>query len=228
MSPTSPISQNLGFLTVVDQPRLGLIGGYLVLNPAGRPLEFHCTTPVKPNRTQEILYGDSLEPYLYGERIAQTLISRSKIAVEFVLTNTASVLVVQDLVETPVLYVFDPRKDEQKAVESEEVTEESAEAKIEISEQLNESLKSFGIENSNLQTFSADGGESLRIPDVPGLDLQRWKRAHVGNRHVALPQNEEEQWNRGVEEIKRISLTIDLAEPFTRLRLAIDEAQRAA
>ena len=45
----------LGFLTVVEHPQYGLFGGYLVLNLAGRPLEFHCTAPIKPNRAQEIL-----------------------------------------------------------------------------------------------------------------------------------------------------------------------------
>ena len=54
----------LGFLTVVEHAELGLLGGYLLLNAAGRPLEFHCTAPVKPNRAQEILYGPTLRPYL--------------------------------------------------------------------------------------------------------------------------------------------------------------------
>ena len=36
-----------GFLTVLSSDEQGLIGGYLVLNQAGRPLEFHCTAPVK-------------------------------------------------------------------------------------------------------------------------------------------------------------------------------------
>ena len=52
----------------------GLFGGYLVLNLLGRPLEFHCTAPVRPNRAQEILYGPTLDPYLCGERIGQTLV----------------------------------------------------------------------------------------------------------------------------------------------------------
>ena len=64
----------LGFLTVLDHPQHGLMGGYLVLNAAGRPLEFHCTAPVKPNRAQQILYGPTLEPFLYGEQIGQALI----------------------------------------------------------------------------------------------------------------------------------------------------------
>ncbi|MBL9124077.1 MAG: hypothetical protein JNG90_10630, partial [Planctomycetaceae bacterium] len=52
--PQSPPA--LGFLTVVEHEQLGLIGGYLLLNLSGRPLEFHCTAPLKPNRAQQILY----------------------------------------------------------------------------------------------------------------------------------------------------------------------------
>ena len=49
----------------------------VLLNAAGRPLEFHCTAPIKPNRAQEILYGPTLESFLYGEQIGQTLIGQS-------------------------------------------------------------------------------------------------------------------------------------------------------
>lgn len=56
-SPAGKSTIALGFLTVVEHKQHGLFGGYLVLNQVGRPLEFHCTAPVKPNRAQEILYG---------------------------------------------------------------------------------------------------------------------------------------------------------------------------
>ena len=70
----------LGFLTVVDSPQHGLFGGFLLLNGGGRPLEFHCTAPVKANRAQRILYGPTLMPYLYGEQIGRTLVEKSKIS----------------------------------------------------------------------------------------------------------------------------------------------------
>ena len=233
MTHTSRISDNLGFLTIVDQPRLGLIGGYLVLNPAGRPLEFHCTTPVRPNRAQEILYGNTLEPFLFGERIARTLISRSKTPVGFVMINTAPALVVQDFIEIPAVYVFEHRKpqSEPKVWETEdieEVQDGQTEPIIEISEQLNESLKSFGIEKANIQTKFDGDTEVLRIPDVPGLDMHHWKTVRVGNRNIALSCVDETKWTANVEELKQLSTTIDLMEPFTRIRMAIDEAQRVA
>src|SRR3569623_1369678 len=85
----------------------GLFGGYLVLNSNGRPLEFHCTAPIKPNRAQEILYGPTLEPYLYGEQIGQTLIAKSQTQPTLVCTDLAPVLAVRQFVSPPVALVLD-------------------------------------------------------------------------------------------------------------------------
>jgi hypothetical protein len=96
----------LGFLTVVENAELGLLGGYLLLNAAGRPLEFHCTAPVKANRTQEILYGPTLQPYLYGEQIGQTLLTRSKLTPLAVCTDSEAVLSARDFTHIPLLLVL--------------------------------------------------------------------------------------------------------------------------
>ena len=55
-----------GFLTTVESPAHGLFGGYLLVDSIGRPLEFHCTTPVKVSRAQQILYGATLSGHLHG------------------------------------------------------------------------------------------------------------------------------------------------------------------
>jgi hypothetical protein len=95
----------LGFLTVVEHAELGLIGGYLLLNAAGRPLEFHCTAPVKANRAQEILYGPTLRPFLYGEQIGQTLLTRSKLTPLVVCTDSWAVLAARDFTHMPLVLV---------------------------------------------------------------------------------------------------------------------------
>jgi hypothetical protein len=96
---------SLGFLTVTEHAELGLFGGYLVLNHAGRPLEFHCTAPVKANRAQEILYGPTLRPYLYGEQIGQTLIAKAKNEVALICTDQAGCLAAREFCDKPVLLV---------------------------------------------------------------------------------------------------------------------------
>jgi hypothetical protein len=86
----------VGFLTVLEHEQHGLVGGYLLLNSAGRPLEFHCTVPVKPNRAQQILFGPTLAPYLYGEQIGQALASKSALVPLVVCTDVEAALALRD------------------------------------------------------------------------------------------------------------------------------------
>jgi hypothetical protein len=94
MIPSAPpaVSKPLpafGFLTAVEDSLHGFFGGYLVLSERGRPLEFHCSTPVLPSDAQKILYGASLRPYLLGELIGQTLVNKAQIFVQAVITDLA-------------------------------------------------------------------------------------------------------------------------------------------
>jgi len=108
MSSASPKpTASIGFLTVVENTELGLLGGYLLLNAAARPLEFHCTAPVKPSRTQEILYGPTLRPYLFGEQIGQTLLARSKLTPVVVCTDSQPVLSAREGTHLPLVLVSD-------------------------------------------------------------------------------------------------------------------------
>ena len=95
----------IGFLTVAEDGGDGIFGGYLSLNLAGRPLEFHCTAPIRPNRAQEILYGPTLRPFLYGEQIGLTLLQAAKVEPLVVCTDSAEVMAVAELTDTPVVLV---------------------------------------------------------------------------------------------------------------------------
>ncbi len=97
----------VGFLTVLERPEVGCIGGYLILNSAGRPLEFHCTSPVRPNRAQEILYGPTLRPFLFGEQIGHTLVTKSPLEPLFICTDVGDVLSLRDLVTFPVVLIVE-------------------------------------------------------------------------------------------------------------------------
>ena len=101
---TSKHPSTLGFLTVVDHQQHGLFGGYLVLNTAGRPMEFHCTAPIKPNRAQQILYGPTLEPFIYGEQIGQTLLEKAGTKPMFVCIDRPARWAVREHVAPPVAW----------------------------------------------------------------------------------------------------------------------------
>lgn len=97
----------LGFLTIVEPPEGSMVGGYLLLNVAGRPLEFHCTAPLRPTRTQQILYGPTLRPFLYGEQIAPALLARAQRTPVVICTDQPSVLEARPLAKAPLVLVLD-------------------------------------------------------------------------------------------------------------------------
>jgi len=101
-TPTGPI--HLGFLTVF-QEGAGYVGGYLVTNSWGRPLEFRLSTAVQPNRVQHILYGATLQEYLCADLIGKTLIDKCAQPIEMLFTDSLTVLPIRTRLEIPVLAV---------------------------------------------------------------------------------------------------------------------------
>ena len=83
-----------GFLTAVESGPHGVFGGYLLVDPWGRPLEFHCTAPVKVSRAQQILFGS-------------TLLAEGSVAPEVVLTDLEPMLHVRSHTKLPVALVRD-------------------------------------------------------------------------------------------------------------------------
>jgi len=176
----------LGFLTVVEHTPGGLFGGLLVLNLAGRPLEFHCTAPVKANRAQEILYGPTLKPYLYGEQIGGALLAKLKSPALAVCTDSEHVLSLRDQTDIPVALV--PPSCVEEAVAA-------------------ESSPSVRVDAAQL---------AVAPPHIRSFQL--------GSYEVAVSQQHET--DRGVLEAlwQEKSIDLDLNEPFTRIREAIEEA----
>ncbi len=167
----------LGFLAVVEHSQHGLFGGYLVLNHGGRPLEFHCTAPVKPNRAQEILYGPTLKPYLYGEQIGKTLLDRAKTLPSVVLTDSPPALALREVIEAP--------------------------------------LALIGESDGVLASEAAGPSGALCCFELLG------HQAAVEQRFVSDRE-------RLTTLLAPVAQSIDLAEPFFRIREAIEEANRAA
>src|SRR5207237_8779972 len=77
---------NVGFLTVLHEPS-GYLGGYLVVNTWGRPLEFRLSSAVQPNKVQQILYGGTLVPYICADLIGKTLMDKAGVPVQLVVTD---------------------------------------------------------------------------------------------------------------------------------------------
>ncbi len=112
-SGTTPTHLNLGFLTVLHEPS-GHLGGYLVTNVWGRPLEFRLSTAVQPNRVQQILYGGTLQTYICADLIGKTLVDKTGTPVQLLVTDTADVLELRQRLEVPMIWLA-PRDDPQAA-----------------------------------------------------------------------------------------------------------------
>lgn len=113
----------LGFYAAFRHPERGWYGGYLALNLLGRPLEFHCTAPLKASRTQEILYGPTLESYLVAEQIGKRLVENVKGALRpaLILANRPAALTLSALIDPPVVYV--PEESEEELARSDDLIE---------------------------------------------------------------------------------------------------------
>lgn len=163
----------LGFLTAIEVPEKGFVGGLLVTNQCGRPLEFQCTVPVKPNPTQEVLYGPTLQPFVLGELIGGTLVEKAGVKPQLILTDREQILELRNHVEQPVALVAGP------ADKSDSVGE---------------------LQQGRLRL----GRQTLRIHPAHDSD------------HAAISRD-----------APRVPADADLAEPFERVREALQETVRS-
>ena len=95
---------HVGFLTVLHEPT-GYLGGYLVTNTWGRPLEFRLSSAVQPNRVHQILYGGTLKPYVCADLIGKTLVDKTATAVQLLVTDSEPVLDLRLKVAVPVVWL---------------------------------------------------------------------------------------------------------------------------
>ena len=93
---------HIGFLTALETRDRGYVGALLVTDRFGRPLEFQCTTPVRPNRTQELLYGPTLTPFIYSDLLGATLLNKVGVRPAFVITDRPEMLELRRQADVPV------------------------------------------------------------------------------------------------------------------------------
>jgi hypothetical protein len=103
LSETPSQEATFGYLSVIHSAEHGYFGGYLVVGPLGRPLEFHCTAPVRPSRAQQILYGPTLEPFLLGEQIAGAMLDAAKLKPSLILANCEATLHARSRISSPMV-----------------------------------------------------------------------------------------------------------------------------
>lgn len=108
---TSTRSFRVGYLTAIDTPGDGYMAGLLVTNRFGRPVEFQCTSPVRPTRPQQLLYGDTLLPFLLGELMGLALIERLGTKPDLLVTDNEAILELRNHIDVPMACVAPPDTD---------------------------------------------------------------------------------------------------------------------
>ena len=162
---------NLGFLTILHETT-GYLGGYLVTNDWGRPLEFRLSSAVQPNKVQQILYGPTLVPYVCADLIGKTLVDKAGSPVRLVFTDREEVLDLRLKLEVPVVWLA-PMED----------------------------------------TYAADAPHLILPPGTRRGPIYGHPRFTAEVETVR-------------EHLKKIESTIDLTEPFARIREALAEARK--
>lgn len=105
MSNSIPPDPVLGFLAVRELTSVGLVGGLLLVNTMGRPLEFHCTAPVIASKTQQVLYGSTLSEFLQVEVIGRALVQQTKRGPAAILIDEGQLASLADWISFPVVLV---------------------------------------------------------------------------------------------------------------------------
>jgi hypothetical protein len=209
----------LGFLTVLDYPEYGLFGGYLVLNALGRPLEFHCTAPVRPNRAQHILYGPTLEPYLFGEQIGCALVAAAKTDPRVVFTDREPVLALRQFVEMPVVLVLGDENGPAQSGERAEIDSAKTGPPRGLSQFLWQEATKMGLSPSGAPS------PPLRL-DPPHAGAGHVAAFQLGRNRLAVPLAAADDRHEVTVRLADLPESFDLAEPFERIREAIEEARR--
>lgn len=189
----------LGFLTALELPQRGYVGGLLVTNHFGRPLEFQCTTPVKANRTQELLYGPTLVPFVIGELIGKTLVEKVNAKPHLIITDRLEFLELRAHVAIPVV-CLDP-----------EGGQKTAEAVAQNLPPAN-SAQPLPVSHALTAAVSESSGTAAS-----------GKRVHAGRQFFRIHEAHHADGEALLQHLHALAADADLAEPIERVREALNE-----
>lgn len=87
-----PYEIRVGYL-MVTSPVTGLyMGGLMVVDGRGLPIEFRYTEPIQPTKLQHILYGNALSRYIKTDVILESLLKSLDTRMQLLVVNDESLL----------------------------------------------------------------------------------------------------------------------------------------
>ena len=102
----STLQESIAFLDVMTfEEGKAFRGGIFVTDINTYPLEFRVTSPIRPTLLQKMLYGSTLESYIYTELVAVPLLRSIKSDPLFVLVVSELFLEARAKVHMPIIYI---------------------------------------------------------------------------------------------------------------------------
>lgn len=95
--------KNLAFVTLAEVEDGVLRGGILITDAHGKPVEFRCTSPIRPNAVQRTLYGGTLMTHIAVELVGKPLVQAVQAAPDVVLVQQEEFLSLRTRCEKPLL-----------------------------------------------------------------------------------------------------------------------------
>ena len=222
-----PEPYRLGFLTAIEVPDKGYVGGLLVTNHFGRPLEFQSTVPIKPNPTQEILYGPTLEPFLLGELIATTLIEKSGVKPHLVLTDREQILALREHISSPVAWVkLEDKKSKAAAISAGESAPVDVDSSSNQQAAAASDVSPPGTDPAISMSAAAVEQEAHRHAERgirSEVSSRGEKTLKLGRQIIRFHQQHPEDCETVARDARLITADSDLKEPFDRVREALQE-----
>ncbi len=102
-----PSTERVAYLASTHAGDRYLVGGLLVIDLRGRPLEFHCTAPVEVSRAQKILFGQSLESHLHCDCIGAALLAKLRQQPDLVLIDQRAFRALTTHTELPIALLLE-------------------------------------------------------------------------------------------------------------------------
>jgi hypothetical protein len=93
----------LAFIAMTEVEDDVLRGGILITDAHGKPVEFRCTSPIRPNAVQRTLYGSTLMPHIAVELVGKPLIQAVQSSPDVVLVQQDEFLPMRTRCEKPLL-----------------------------------------------------------------------------------------------------------------------------
>jgi hypothetical protein len=94
-----------GYIGIVEVSPGLFRGGLLLTDLRGKPLDFRCTSAIKPNSIQRVLYGDTLLEHMALDICGLPLLKALPKTPAVLLVDRPEMLVLRPQIETPLIWI---------------------------------------------------------------------------------------------------------------------------